>query len=247
MAAFSVKVDAFDGPLDLLLHLIGKHEVDIFDIPITIITDQFLLYVRTFDDSDMETLSGFLVMAATLLNIKAAMLLPKTVENTKEEAVDPRAELVARLLDYKQYKERAEVLGEREKVGIHASYRDRDGSIDWTAASLFFVNQPLTGVVSVERLRAIFEEILTRRERRTDKIRADFGDITVERFTVNDRMIYIIERIKHGRQISFYALFDGSTTKEEMVVTFLALLELIKQNHVSVVQDGLFNDVYIQR
>ncbi|MCL2702098.1 MAG: segregation/condensation protein A [Defluviitaleaceae bacterium] len=246
MAGFNVKIDIFDGPLDLLLHLLDKHEVDIFDIPIAPIAEQYLLYVKSMDGLDMDALSGFLVMAATLLSIKARMLLPRTVGNAAEEESDPRQELVNRLIDYKQYKERAELFAQREKTGILALYRDRDGSIDWSGSAMMSAYQPITGIVSIERLRAIFEEVLARRERRTDKIRSGFGAITVERFTISDRMAHITEKLRRGGRISFYALFDCSSTRGERVVTFLALLELIRQRRVAIIQDGLFNDIFCE-
>ena len=238
MLDFSIKTDAFDGPLDLLLHLIEKNEVDIFDIPIAPITEQYLMHMRAFKDLDMDALSGFLLMAATLLSIKARMLVPRKEEEQGEPEIDPRAELVSRLLDYKLFRERAEEFAQREKEGILTVYREKDQSFDWGART-----SEITGVVSIEKLRSIFEDILARQERRTDKIRGGFGTITLERFTVSDRIAYIARELRLTGRISFYALFDASSTKEEKIVTFLALLELVKQNRAAVVQEGLFEDI----
>lgn len=242
-SGFNVRTGPFDGPMDLLLHLIEKNEVDIFDIPIAPITDQYLMYIQTFEQGlDMDALSAFLLMAATLLSIKTRMLAPNKKDETPDE--DPRTELVNRLIDFKLFKERAEALRRREKTGVMALYRGRDPNLDWTAAP---PRGELVGVVSVDKLRLIYKDVLARRERRTDKVRSGFGDIALDNFTISDRMTYIENELLRAGRMNFSALFAGDATKEEKVVTFLALLELIKQNRIAARQARIFDDIVCER
>jgi len=249
MNEFYIKTGFFDGPFDLLYHLIEKHEVDIFDIPIAAITEQYLLYVESLHaiGMDMDSLSGFLVLAATLLNIKAQMLLPKAPkeEAARDDIDDPRAELVSRLIDYKLYKERAEIFREKEQLGILAVYKDRDASLDKIVlpSTETRTSEPLSGIVPVDRLFEIFQDVLARQEKRTDKVRADFGKITLERFTLADRIGFITTKLQTEKRFSFRALFDLLSSRNEMVVTFLALLELIKQQQLHIIQERHFQDI----
>ncbi|MCL2406759.1 MAG: segregation/condensation protein A [Defluviitaleaceae bacterium] len=240
-AAFNVNVNTFNGPMDLLLQLISKHEVDIFDIPIAIITEQYLIHVKSLEGLDMDELSGFLVLAATLLSIKARMLLPLpiTLADEIESEDDPRADLVRQILEYRLYKEKAAELAESGQFGALAVYRGLDETVDWEHAAVNPPQRQITGIITPEKLHQMFLDVINRKERRVDKQRAGFGTLHIERYTITDRMLFITQKLKNSRT-TFFELFDSSADKEEVVITFLALLELMKQQRVSARQENPF-------
>ena len=240
-SVISVKLDAFDGPLDLLLHLIEKNKIDIFDIPIVQITEQYLEIIAQMDRKDMDVMSDFLVMAATLLKIKSKMLLP--VEVTEEgEPEDPRAELVERLLEYKTYK--------------YASYELKDKQMD--AARLLFkestipaeiadikeeVNvEELLSDVTLAKLQTIFHSAM---KKQVDKIRSKFGKIEKESVTLADRMLFIEEYAMLHQKFSFRQMLESQPSKTMIIVSFLGILELMKVGKLKIVQENIFDDIYI--
>lgn len=241
MSKFSVKTEAFDGPLDLLLHLIEKNEVDIFDIPIAPITEQYLKHIEVMSFSGMDSMSDFLLMAATLLYIKSKMLLP--VFEPEAEADDPRADLVRRLVIYRQFREVSEELVEMEKRGVETLYKSRDESVNWDASDVNDREQQILGVVSAERLYEIFTNLLLRKERRTDKVRGSFGTVSREKFSVTEKIRQISKILTQSKKVSFSRLIDDCTDSEERITFFLALLELVRMNRANVMQDGLFADI----
>ena len=238
-----IKVNAFEGPLDLLLHLIEKNKVDIYDIPISEITSQYLDYIRSMEEEDLDVMSDFLVMAATLLKIKAKMLLP--VKEEEEEEGDPREELVRRLIEYKIYKYAAEEL--------------KDLSVD--AQKVFFkpetvpeeikhYEEPIrpgeiVGDVTLEKLNQIFRMVMRRKKDREDPVRSHFGKIQKEKYKVEDRMDDIRCQIRGLKRINFRTLLDIQPVKEMVIVTFLAVLELMKVGEVKVVQEHNFAEIYL--
>ena len=241
----SYKLEKFEGPLDLLLHLIEKNKVNIYDIPITEITDQYMEYVRKMDEEDLDVVSEFLVMAATLLDIKARMLLPKEVNEEGEEE-DPRAELVQQLLEYKMYKCMAYELRDRqidaEKVWFKAptippevlAYEE---PVD--------VNELMSGV-TLARLNDIFQSIIKKQADKIDPVRSKFGRIEKEEVSLSDKMTYVEEYSLHHGHFSFRSLLEAQSGKMEVVVTFLAILELMKMGKIVVSQEYTFDDIKIE-
>ena len=226
-----IKLDVFEGPLDLLLHLIEKNKVSIYDIPIVEITNQYMEYIREMEKTySMESMSEFLVMAATLLKIKSKMLLPQP---EKEEEEDPREELVRRLTEYKMYKYAAEEL--------------KDLSVD--AQKVFFkpetVPEEIVGDITLEKLNQIFRMVMRRKKDREDPVRSHFGKIQKEKYKVEDRMDDIRRQIRGLKKINFRTLLDIQPVKEMVIVTFLAVLELMKVGEIKVSQEHNFAEIYL--
>jgi len=244
MATVDVKISNFEGPLDLLLHLIEKNKYSIFDIPIVEITEQYLAYLDDLKEDDYDRMSDFLLMAAQLISIKAKMLLPKEEEEVLEEG-DPRDELVQRLLQYKMYK--------------FASYELKDMEMD--AEGAYFKGESIPKEVkdykeevdpaevvkdlTLVKLKEIFEQIMKREIDRIDPVRSRFGTITREEIKLEDRMIEVREEIRGLRSINFRTLLGRRTGKMNLIVTFLAILELMKTGVLTIRQDGIFEDIII--
>lgn len=237
-----VQLEAFEGPLDLLLHLISKEEIDIYDIPIVRITDQYMAYIEE-SHLDLEMTSEFLVMAATLIEIKSKMLLPNheamELEYALEEA-DPRAELVRRLINYKRYKEAAIKLQASEGVLDEIVFKEQDELSKYVA-------QKADESLSLDQ--ALLIEALNRvlvKMKRFDEHRATFfGKIKRDLFTVDEKINLIEAKIKE-HSFEFEALLSDHRTKEEVVVTFLALLELLKLGRIQIRQNALFDPIFIE-
>lgn len=244
MAGISVRLEVFEGPLDLLLHLIDKNKVSIYDIPIADITDQYMAYIRSMKTRDLNNMSEFLVMAATLLDIKSRMLLPKEVDQDGEE-IDPRRELVEKLLEYKMYKYISQELKERQGYAQRAMYRkpavprevlEYEEPPD--------INAMLEGL-TLQKLQRIFQSIIRKQENRSDPIRGNFGVIEKEEANLAEKLEFLAEYARSHRQFSFRALLEQQSGKMELIVTFLALLELMKAGTVTVSQEHTFDDIQI--
>ena len=243
----SVKLPVFEGPLDLLLHLIEKNKIDIYDIPITKITDQYLEYVHQMDREDMDVTSEFLVMAATLLDIKSRMLLPREVDSeTGEEEADPREELVQRLLEYKMYKYLSEELSVcREQAGVRY-FRSRNLPREVrTYQPPIDYGQLLKGT-DLNSLQKVFGEVLRRKKSRRDPIRGGFGKIRPEEVNIESKSLYIRAYLKVHPRTDFRALLESQESREEVIVTFLILLELMKTKKVQFVQDSIGGKILIE-
>jgi len=218
-AAYEVKLPVFEGPLDLLLHLIREHRIDIYDIPISLITRQYLDYLALMKDLNLSVAGEFLVMAATLLQIKSRMLLPREERpDVPDDGEDPREELVKRLVEYQQYKEAATRLEERE-----THWRDvfrRAQELPPTEPE-----EVQLGEISLFDLLTALRDVL---ERVPDE---SIMELTVEALTVRDRMTQIVERLDRlddPAELRFDQLFDTDRRRIAVIVTFLALLELVK-------------------
>jgi len=238
------KINEFEGPLDLLLHLIEKNKFNIFDIPIVEITEQYLAYVNEMHETDLDVMSEFLVMAATLISIKAKMLLPKQEEEEEEEE-DPRAELVRRLLEYKMYK--------------YASYELKDMELD--AEKAYFKNATIpkevleykedidpaevVGDVTLAMLNEIFNQVIKRTVDRVDPIRSKFGTIEKEEVRIEDKMEEIRLSMRGLKGINFRTLLEVQASKINVIVTFLAILELMKVGDIVIRQSELFGEIII--
>jgi segregation and condensation protein A len=227
--SYSVHLDKFDGPLDLLLHLIRKNELDICDIPIAVITRQYLDYIKLMKDLNLEVAGDFLVMAATLLQIKSRMLLPQDEsEEGEEEEGDPRAELIRRLMEYQQYKEAGMVIGARALLGREVFVRT---STDPELLAAQNVEGPLE--VSLFDLVDAFRILLAR-------IPAEhFHDVdAAETFSIADCINEILSLLQERTTVQFDELVRDELTRERVIVTFLALLELCRLKLIRIFQDG---------
>ena len=240
----SYKLEKFEGPLDLLLHLIEKNKVNIYDIPITEITDQYMEYVRKMDEEDLDVVSEFLVMAATLLDIKARMLLPKEVNEEGEE--DPRAELVMRLLEYKKFRLMSEELKDLENGADRVFYKDPTIPPEVKEYEEPVDLDKLLDGVTLTKLQKIFEAVMKRQQDKIDPVRSTFGTIKKEPVSLEDKITSVLGYARKHRKFSFRQMLEKQRDKMEVVVTFLALLELMKVGKIHLTQEHLFDDMYIE-
>ena len=234
----------FDGPLDLLLQLIEKNKVDIYDIPIALITEQYLEAIHAMPEKNLEEMSEFLIMAATLLDIKAKMLLPREEEEVEEG--DPRAELVARLLEYKKYKLLSAQMRSLEEGSDKLWYREQDLPQEVAKYKPPVDLDHLLKNETAEKLQRIFDEIMRRQSDRTDEVHSHFGEIEREAVQIGDRLDYVKERVRKPGRHSFRSLLGSSATKLEIVITFLAILELIKTGEIRLSEDSTRDDFTLE-
>ena len=246
-----VKLQVFEGPLDLLLHLIDKNKIDIYDIPIVEITNQYMEYIQAMDRADLNVMSEFLVMAATLLDIKCKMLLPKEVNEEGEEE-DPRQELVEQLLQYKMYKYMSYELRDRQVDGEKLFYKGATIPDEVKEYEEPVDLDTLLDGLTLTKLNDIFQDILKKQADKTDPIRSKFGKIEKEEVTLPEKLEYIYEYAKvhhsfarRNRKFSFREMLGGTAGKMETVVTFLAVLELMKTGEIQVYQEHTFDDIII--
>ena len=245
MEQISYKLEHFEGPLDLLLHLIEKNKVNIYDIPIAQITNQYLEYVRNMEREDLNLVSDFLVMAATLLDIKAKMLLPKEVGEEGEE-IDPRAELVRRLLEYKAFRLMGQELARREDGADRLLYKEPTLPPEVARYSPPVDLDQLLDGLTLAKLQRIFEQVMKRREDKIDPIRSQFGTIRREPVSLEEKVAGVLRYARKRRRFSFFQLLDGQRDKLEVVVTFLAVLELMKIGKIGLSQEEIFGDMDIE-
>ena len=233
---YKVSLEVFEGPLDLLLYLIKKDEVDIYDIPIGRITDQYMEYLSLMKVLDLNIAGDFIVMSATLMLIKSRMLLPaeERREMDEEEEDDPRWDLVRQLVEYKKFKDAADHLEDLELLQENVFSRESGHvelgappEVDLKDASIFDLISALN-----EALDRVQEENLQ--------------EIFAEEFTVSQKVSYIVENLKITKRLSITDLFTGMVSRQEIVCTFLAVLELIKINRIAAVQDSHFGDIVVE-
>ncbi len=242
--SITVKLEAFDGPLDLLLHLIEKNKIDIFDIPIVEITRQYMEIIAAMDTRDMDVMSDFLLMAATLLRIKSKMLLPAE-KNEEGEEEDPRAELVERLLEYKTYKY---VSLELKDLQVDASKQlFKDPTIPDEIADYkeeVDIGELLDNI-TLAKLQEIFRSVMRKQIDKIDPIRSKFGKIQKEPVSLTERMGYIADYAKKHRRFNFRVLLEEQADKMMVIVSFLGILELMKVGKLKIVQENIFDDIWI--
>lgn len=239
-----VKLQAFEGPLDLLLHLIDKNKVNIYDIPIVEITNQYLEYVGSMEKHDLEVVSEFMVMAATLLDIKARMLLPKEVNEDGEEE-DPRQELVEQLLEYKMYKYVSYELRDRQTVAEKCYYRNGELPEEVKQYEPPLDIEQLLNGLTLTKLQKVFNEVVKRQKDKIDPVRSKFGKIEREEVSLSDKMSDIEESLKSKSYISFFNYLKSQKSKMNIIVSFLAILELMKTGKIIIKQDNIFDDIII--
>ena len=240
----TVKLQVFEGPLDLLLHLLEKNKVNIYDIPIVEITNQYMEYIAEMKRNDLNVMSEFLVMAATLIDIKSRMLLPKK-ESEEEEEEDPRAELVERLLEYKTFKYASYELKDKQMDAEKILYKKSTipkGIADYKET--VDVSE-LLGDVTLARLRSIFNDVMKKQIDKIDPIRSKFGQIKKETVSLQDRMLYIEEYAMRHKSFSFRTMLEKNSGKTMVIVTFLGILELMKVGKLLIVQERIFDDIKI--
>ncbi len=243
MDKMTVRLDSFSGPMDLLYHLIEKNEIDIYDIPIAELTDQYLEFISREENKNMEGMSEFIVMAATLIEIKSRMLLPKTPNDEPEE--DPREALVQRLLEYKKYKDAVDILAQRSENAAKYLYREPDIIIPkLREKDELSVEESLNGLTMDDLYRA-FRDVMIRKEKKVDRVRSGFNSVRHDSFTVDEKIVSLKGILKISPKVKFYDMFSQDTTKEEILVTFLALLELIRRKKALVEQDDVFGEIVI--
>jgi segregation and condensation protein A len=236
-ADYKVKLEVFEGPLDLLLYLIKKEEVDIYDIPIERITNQYMEYLTLMQMLNLEVAGEFLVMAATLMYIKSRMLLPvdqQVTDAEAEEGEDPRWELIRQLVEYKKFKDAAVQLSKREEE--QAKIFPRQGP---DAGIEVDKNVPLAEVSIFDLINA-FNDVLKKAT-----AREDFHEILEERFTVSDKIEEILYTLRDRSEMIFSELFANAGSRVEVVVTFLALLELIRMKRLKVQQAEVFGEIQV--
>ncbi len=225
---YRVKLPAYEGPLDLLLFLIQKDEVDIYDIPIARVTEQYIAYLDFMQELNLSLAGEFFVMAATLMEIKSAMLLPRAEVPEGEEMEDPRAALVAQLLEYKRFKKAAERFASLEAEQALRYPAGGDGR---------FKNDEFDGE-TIFALLAAFKDVLARAPERREVMPAERGP------TIDEQLAYVRERLRAaGGRVLFADLFAGA--RIVIVVTFLALLELLRKGECRVRQDRPFDDIWV--
>lgn len=229
--AMKVFLEAFEGPLDFLLYLIRKQNLDILDIPVAAVTRQYMEYIELMQELSLELAAEYLVMAAILAEIKSRMLLPRTIdpENTEE---DPRAELVRRLQEYERYKQAAEDLDKFPRL-------ERDFFVVEADGSMISVDKPLPNVSMRDLMDALLD-VMKRAELNTKH------HIQMDALSVREKMTYILETVQDKEHFLFTSLFDLREGRLGVVVTFLAMLELIKQSLLDFVQAAAFAPIYVK-
>jgi segregation and condensation protein A len=231
---YNVKLREFEGPLDLLLHLVKNSEINIYDIPIAEITKQYLNYLALLVVLDLDNISEFVEMASTLVLIKSKTMLPIEVEYDEDDA-DPREELIAKLLEYQKYKIAAGLLDSRANESMDINRRDND-------PVLFDLDEEVDSnwkSLSVIDLISAFAKILNNKETDTSL------EVTMFDFTVEDKINFIIELLDKNESFNYFDIIAARMSKIELVCTFLAILELVKQGKISVRQHIIFGDIHI--
>lgn len=242
--AYNIKIQAFEGPFDLLFHLIEKNEIDLYDIPINEVTDQYIQYIKAMEELDLDVTSEFLVMAATLLEIKSKLLLPVEVVESQQlefEELDPRNELVRKLLEYKKYKLAAEVFKEKEDLLKKLYFKPREEFI-FESEDRGLILEDL----EMADLMKALERVLTGKPLR-QRGHNPFRQMQRDAFTIEDKIKELMDRLSIKPILHFNHLFESLGSKNEIITTFLALLELIRLKQITVTQDLCFTEILIQK
>ncbi len=232
---YRISLPVFEGPLDLLLHLIQKHELDILNIPIAFVTEKYVAYIMMMEELNIDVASEYLVMAATLAHIKSKMLLPTPPadqDGPPEEELDPRMELVRRLLEYQKYKLAAEQLGERAVLGRDVFGRGTSEAVAEGPAPF--------AQTSTFKLLDAFEAILKRVSRTKDH------QIDFERISITDRINQLSDLLRARPSVAFEDLFEGQRTRADVIVTFLALLEMTRLRMTRIAQESPYSPIHIE-
>jgi len=247
MRGINVTTPCYEGPIELLYELVEKNKIDIYDIPISLLTDQYLEAISLFANKDMDSMSEFILMGAHLLEIKSRMLLPKHKHESDEEEIDPRQELADRLAEYRRFKQAAEMFRE---IGLGSGmeyYKTAEEGIAdlGTPDKDSIIRETLNGI-TIAQLYKAFLDTMSRRELSVDKVRSGFGSIKKDAYTIAEKILWLHALLKTEPNLVFSKLFDDASSKAEIIVTFLALLELIKQRTVHIMQEENFGEIIIR-
>ena len=246
MEAIQYRLQDFEGPLDLLLHLVDINKIDIYDIPIAEITDQYMAWIGDASLADMDTASSFLRMAAQLLYIKSQMLLPAPPA-PEEEQEDPRAALTRLLLEYKMYRYLGGRLKQQAAQAARYFFKEETLPADLDLEPEPVDLQELTGDTTLSDLKRIFQDVMKRSFDRVDARRSSFGRIEAEPVSFSRKSAQIRAYIRKKKKgISFRRMLEDSSSRDEVIVAFLVILEMMKDGTVSTRQDSLFDDIYIE-
>ena len=240
----TVKLQVFEGPLDLLLYLLDKNKVNIYDIPIVEITAQYMEYIAEMKRQDLDVLSEFLVMAATLIDIKSKMLLPRDPDDEEEET-DPRAELVQQLVDYKMYKCMAYELKDRQVDAQRVMFKKPTIPEEVLEYQEPLNVEELVSDVTLAKLNEIFKSIMRKQQDKIDPLRSKFGKIEKEEVSLEEKTEYLENYATTHKHFSFRSLLEAQSSKVEVIVTFLAILELMKTGKILISQEHIFDDIQI--
>ena len=240
----TVKLQVFEGPLDLLLYLLDKNKVNIYDIPIVEITAQYMEYIAEMKRQDLDVLSEFLVMAATLIDIKSKMLLPRDPDDEEEET-DPRAELVQQLLEYKMYKCMAYELKDRQVDAQRVMFKKPTIPEEVLEYREPLNVEELVSDVTLAKLNEIFKSIMRKQQDKIDPLRSKFGKIEKEEVSLEEKTEYLENYATTHKHFSFRSLLEAQSSKVEVIVTFLAILELMKTGKILISQEHIFDDIQI--
>lgn len=245
--SMNVKVEQFEGPLDLLLHLITKNEIDINDIPITLITSQYLEYIYQMEEFNLDISSEFLVMASTLLEIKSKMLLPENefVDDVFEyDGQDPREGLVMKLIEYKRFKDASEFFKVREGIYNKNMFKEQS---DLEQYSKKLSAEELNKGLETDMLIEAVQKVLKRINNKDRGREGFFEKLARDLYTVEEKIFIIQKHLTESSRLSFVDLFSEEPTKQEVIVSFLAVLELLKLKEIRIVQKSLFDDIVIEK
>ena len=240
----TVKLQVFEGPLDLLLYLLDKNKVNIYDIPIVEITAQYMEYIAEMKRQDLDVLSEFLVMAATLIDIKSKMLLPRDPDD-EEEGIDPRAELVQQLLEYKMYKCMAYELKDRQVDAQRVMFKKPTIPEEVLEYQEPLNVEELVSDITLAKLNEIFKSIMRKQQDKIDPLRSKFGKIEKEEVSLEEKTEYLENYATTHKHFSFCSLLEAQSSKVEVIVTFLAILELMKTGKILISQEHIFDDIQI--
>lgn len=243
--SISVKLEVFEGPLDLLLHLIEKNKVNIYDIPINEMTEQYIEYLQKVEYSDLNSMSEFLVMASELICIKSKMLLPKDEKDDADE--DPRFELVERLLEYKTFKYISDILKDKELDASKTIYKESTIPEEVHNYKEKIDPSDVLNDITLCNLQKVFLSLLKKQEDKIDPIRSKFGEIKKEKISVEDKLKEITKYASNHKRFLFTDLLSEHISKPELIVVFLGILELTKNGQVVIKQSKLFDDFIVTR
>lgn len=239
--AYHVKLDLFEGPFDLLVYLIENAEMSIYDIQISEITRQYLEYIEYMQEMNLDMASEFLVLAATLIEIKSKMLLPGIKKDEKEiDPEDPRSELVQKIIEYKKYKNAAEILGANEEINSKIYFKPQED------LSLYINTDKQEEFVDLdfEQFLKAFSFFLQKKKKISD-IHKKYGKVKREKITIEERIDYIKNYFREKTRLSFSKLIRYDCDRQEIIVTFIAMLELIRQNFLKVKQHIIFGEIIL--
>lgn len=241
---YKIVLDTFEGPMDLLLHLIEKSKIDIYDIPINEITEQYLDYLSKMGEMDLEITSEFLLMAATLLEIKSKLLLPVTknkddVEQLEIEQADPRYDLVRSLVEYRKYKYASSKLRDFEEIQSKVYYKPKEDLSDFIDEDDDLIEMDLNKLVT------IFKKLMLKGKINDKTLK--LNEIERDDYTLEECISIIKNKLKKNKILKFYELFNCDTNRNEIISIFLSLLELVKSKYIAIYQKKNFDEIFIKR